>query len=299
MHLNPLDPFYNGANNHIGRITFNRSICQQIGGTVVLKVMDPDLTGTSATVKVKSTSDPAGINFTLTGNDGIYTGTLHFTNSSSVPNRYIQVANSNTITVSYYDATPNAVRSASSLFITNAAIITNYFWIWSEPHIPTDFTYDETGSSRTTNGGYLGAWNPLLCVIGADDTVDFPPEETKSMVLTYSGNSSIYWIFSQPNKGADASVDLSSYKPNGYLHFWIKTSINIGVKLEDSDSLPVVIIPLYPTYIAANGEWEKVSIKLSSTFSALNWTAIKVPMGVLYGGTNGIVKISGVYLTDK
>ncbi len=157
-HLNPVDPEYNNSNAgnddssdtyHTGVINFNSTSYQGTNVTATITLIDADLTASSITINVKSTSDSTGISITLTKGSGNYTGSLGFTRGLSSGSR-IRVSNGDTITATYNDANPSGVRSATATWYTNIPVLITNFIVYDD-----NAQYPVSGYMGPSNGASL------------------------------------------------------------------------------------------------------------------------------------------------
>lgn len=120
-HCNPLDPDYEGLLNgdddgdgdegSAGLIMFDENEYYLTNQKPKVTVLDDDLSGPNLTVKVKSTSDPTGIDLVLTNVNGNYTSTFNFSEySSSGVDKRLLVANGDSVTATYQDQDPKATK---------------------------------------------------------------------------------------------------------------------------------------------------------------------------------------------
>ncbi len=300
-HLNLLDPKYeNGDSNndnnttssyHTGVVHLDKSSYMGTNNKAVITLIDKDLTSSTVTVKVKSTSDNTGINVTLTKGASSYTGRLGFSLFSSISGENIKVSPGDTITVSYNDKNPSSVRSTSAKWYLDLTG-TNYYWLYSDVYTQ-DFKYDQS-NPPVDDGGKLGVWG--FCSI-SDDTTDYPSEGgSKSLKINYYGIGVIgggcFWLYCDKDWHS-TTEDLSEFE-NGYLSFWVKSTVSIEIKIETPSSS---VSTYLSNYVTLSSNWQKVEIPLSD-FSALDWTQIKTVIGFHYNGT-ATVKVDEIHFRKK
>ncbi len=168
-HLNPLDPEYTGTGSsgsssggsdddggttptyHTGVISFNSSSYTGTNTSATITLTDADLTASTVNVNVKSSSDTTGITVTLNKGTSSYTGTVDFTTGASGFGK-IQVANGDTVTVSYSDANPSGIRTDTATWVTNGSSSTTLsnFIVYDD-----NVKYPASGFMGPSNGASL------------------------------------------------------------------------------------------------------------------------------------------------
>jgi hypothetical protein len=92
-----------------------------VNGNIAVKVVDPDLTGTTTAVTLFSTSDSTGFDLTLTGSSGTYVGTATMTTgTTSSTAKTLKVADGDTVSARYSDASPS-INRADTISVETAA----------------------------------------------------------------------------------------------------------------------------------------------------------------------------------
>jgi hypothetical protein len=136
--------------SHPGSITIENGSYQSYLIPMKVMVVDTDLAGTTAPVRVRSTADPAGFILPLkkvTGATGTYSDSVFFSivNTDSAGRR-IKVQDGDTVTVVYTEASPAH---------TDSAIIT----LWT----------GTAGSIMIENGSYQGCQSPMVVTVVDSD----------------------------------------------------------------------------------------------------------------------------------
>jgi hypothetical protein len=98
-----------------GKITLSDSVFTGTNGSVTITLKDADVTDPSVKVKVASSADPVGTSFTLSGSNGVFTGTLKFSVSATNKDT-ILVDNFSLVTVTYKDAFPAGDRTQTMIW---------------------------------------------------------------------------------------------------------------------------------------------------------------------------------------
>lgn len=310
-HINPFDPLapkINSSTNSntpptppsysTGSISFNKSLYYTLKSNALITLSDADLTLGTQDINVKSTSDPSGITLTLNKSGSVYTGLLGFTNNTSAPGRKIRVANGDTITATYNDANPTGDRLAYATWITNTSS-TQYFWIYSDVHA-SDFLYDQS-NPPVDFGGKLGTWPTVGGPTLSDDTVEVPSGGgSKSLKIVYGAAGGCYWLFCD-NSYVVTDENFSAFV-NGHLNFWVKSTVNCEIKLEDNDGVGASAVSQYLNNVTTlDGTWRYVSIPLSYYYNGgtwLNFSRLKVVIGVHYT-TGATVWIDEIHFTSN
>jgi hypothetical protein len=247
-----------------------------------VKIYTIDTAAPLITVK-KSNTSPATIWFTVDESFGFWSTNAGAT-YHQFPKGTTNVPITSSKTFKYYGQDKWGNTSSTQ---TSAYVITNYFWIYSGVHMPTDFVYDQP-DPRPAFGGHL--WNWGGGSFGPDDLIDVPTGETKSAV--YNNPGGLFWIFADAG-GTKFPEDLSKYS-SGHLNFWIKTTVNWLVKLEEAGGAARSVN--LNSYIVPSGAWQYVSIPFTD-FAGLNFTTIAIPLGLHNGPAQ--VKVSGVNWCDQ
>jgi hypothetical protein len=308
MHLNPYDPLYNGPYKHTGQIIFDKTGYQGIGGTAVIKVVDPDLNGSSAVISVKSLADPTGIWLTLYKSAGnyTYTGTLKFTNNASTPYRNLFVTNHDSITALYIDITPSGTRTAQATFITNSPILTNKFVLFSDTW-SEDVIWDSSAKMQLWQDTW--AWDTKLIT---DTSISYEGSKSLKAVMTNTNTISHpnhkFWINLAlqvwPNGN---TTDLSSYS-SGHLNFAIKSATlgNMIVYLQHGvGGTDGTHVALSGYGYSADDSWHFVSIPMSALDATASDFSQIWCFAVFMDNTGGdqvsgnYFNVDQIYLTDK
>jgi hypothetical protein len=166
-----------GVGTSAGVLSFDRASYGS-ASTVQLKVTDGNAVS-PLHVTLISDSEPAGEDVTLTGSNGILTGSIQLQPYlSATGDGRVQVSNGDLITATYHDASPVATLVAYANISLSAPVITN---VRASNHGTSDalvtWTTDESSSSRV----YYGA-TPAL---GASTTLD--PTATQSHQVEITG----------------------------------------------------------------------------------------------------------------
>ncbi len=172
------------------------------------------------------------------------------------------------------------------------------FWIFSDVNTQ-DFMYDYP-DPRPDFGGKLGTWDN--CSL-SDDTSDYPENGgNKSLKIEYTGAGGAYWLFCSCGStgtnmitNSSYAEDLTSYTNDGKLEFWVKSTNNLEIKIEDY--FGGASSKYLSGYITLKNEWQKVSIPLKE-FTGVDFSKIKTIVG-FHSTTAGIAHIDEVQFTAE
>lgn len=256
----PVDP-------NLGVLKFNNSTSSSFYVTTStnakIVLTDPNLSGESNAINIKSETDTTGITLYLKKSGSTYTNTLNFSTAGSVENSTIEISDQDTVTATYNDLDPTGTVTATATWFDQD----RQYWIWA--NAGNDFPYGV--------GGNLWQWgSPAPTWL--DDTTDFPtgcgPISGK---LTINGTGGgWYWDLG-------GATDFTLYKKR-FLQFWIKANVDVEVKIEQgANTVSKGLISEYG--LALDNTWQFVSIPLSDFSSQIDFSALTVVMGFHYSGS--------------
>lgn len=136
-----------------GKVLLSDSVSADVSvGTkdpVTVTLKDADLTGTADTLTITSDVDHLGTMLILTGSKGVYTGQLYFSTVASGLDT-IKVSDGSEVTVTYKDAKPAGLRTATLIWKGGAVGVALDAATYTGITAPMTITVTDTNISSTT-----------------------------------------------------------------------------------------------------------------------------------------------------
>jgi len=191
-----------GVGNGAGTLAMDRAEYGS-ASTVQLQLIDTDAVG-PIDVAVTSPTEPGGETVSLTGGNGVFTGTLTLAPTlPSAANGVLSVSNGDLITATYDDASPVAQMLATASVNFSTPVITN---VRATSLGPTGTLVTWTTDRNSTSRVYYGTTTGLE--LGSVDSVGYATAHKVLLPNTAPGQTYYYDVESVSLAGSSARDDL-------------------------------------------------------------------------------------------